>query len=440
MAMTSIAGYIAEYFRQLYTVFMDMAPYFFFGLTVAGALHVLMKKEFIVRHLQKDNFWSVFKAALLGVPLPLCSCGVVPAALSLRKNKASEGATLAFLISTPQTGADSIIATFGLLGIVFAVFTPFAALMTGMVGGLVTLVWRGRAQPGSAAEASFDCNICLVKDPHEHSLWEKAKAMAVYAYKDFFDDISVRLAIGIALSALIALVVPDNFFARYVGNDFVSMLLMIAVGIPLYVCATASIPIALALIDKGLSPGAAFVFLTVGPATNMATITLIASAMGKRIVTIYLGVIAGMALLLGTLLNFVFSATKAPLPVIEHVHGHHLHTQGHPLVPTIVTVVFTAVLVASFYRRSRETVVPRLARLFSRKAPEGTEKTFVLSIDGMTCTKCRNRVSAALRMVPGTGEVEVDLASKIAKVKGTAALEKLVKAVENAGYKVTNNK
>jgi len=435
-----ISGYIADYFKELYTVFMDMAPYFFFGLTVAGILHVLMKKEFIVRHLQKDNFLSVIKAAILGVPLPLCSCGVVPTALSLRRNRASEGATLAFLISTPQTGADSIIATFGLLGIVFAVFTPFAALASGIAGGLMTLLWRGMQRQALPSAAAFDCNSCFEKDPHRHSLLEKLKGMAVYAYHEFLDDISVRLGIGIAVSAIITLVVPDDFFARYMGNDFVSMLIMIAVGIPLYVCATASIPIALAMIDKGLSPGAAFVFLTVGPATNMATIMLIATTMGRRIVTIYLGTIAVMAIINGTILNFIFKATGAPLPVIEHVHEGHVHGPAHALVPTLFAAIFAVILAASFFRRARETLVPAVARLFSRAAPAAAENRYVaytLTVGGMTCTKCRNKVAAALKAVPGVREVEVDLATHIAKVKSSmSSQDKLVKAVEDAGYKV----
>ena len=253
-------NYISVYFKELYTVFMSMAPYFFFGLTVAGILHVFMKKEFIARHLQRDSFISVIKGALFGVPMPLCSCGVVPATLSLRKSGASEGASVAFLITTPQTGLDSVIATYGLLGIVFAAFTPFATFFTGIAGGALTLIWRGKLQRGSTAAGMPECNICFATGPHRHSLAEKAVIAAKYAYKEFLDDISVRLAIGIALSAVIALAVPDDFFSRYLSNDFLSMLLMIAVGIPLYVCATASLPIALALIDKGISPGAALVF------------------------------------------------------------------------------------------------------------------------------------------------------------------------------------
>jgi uncharacterized membrane protein YraQ (UPF0718 family)/copper chaperone CopZ len=433
--MANAVLYVADYFKELYAVFMDMAPYFFFGLTVAGILHVIMKKEFIVRHLQKDDFMSVVKAALFGIPLPLCSCGVVPAALSLRRNRASEGATLAFLISTPQTGVDSIIATYGLLGLVFAVFTPFAALAAGIMGGLATLVWRGRLlQEEATATDLFDCNICFAREPHRHSLFGKIKGMVVYAYREFLDDISVRLGFGIAVSALIALVVPDDFFVRYIGNDFESMLLMILVGIPLYVCATASIPIALAMIDKGLSPGAAFVFLTVGPATNMATVTLVASAMGRRVLAIYLAVITGMALVNGTLLNLVFKMTGAPLPAICHVNGGHAHGTPHALLPTLFAAAFAVILAASFYRRILEKLLPFFVR-FSKAHPVSGMADYTFVVDGMTCARCQGKVGNALRAVPGVQEVTVDLASRTAKIKSSASMERLVKAVEEAGYK-----
>ncbi len=429
--------YLTDYFKELHTVFMDMAPYFFFGLTVAGILHVFMKKEFIARHLQKDNFISVIKGALFGVPMPLCSCGVVPATLSLRKSGASEGASVAFLISTPQTGLDSIIATYGLLGIVFAAFTPFATLFTGIAGGLLTLIWRGKQQQGSASAGAHECNICFISGPHRHSLAEKTVRMAKYAYHEFLDDISVRLAIGIALSAVIALAVPDDFFSKYLRNDFLSMLLMIAVGIPLYVCATASLPIALALIDKGISPGAALVFLTVGPATNAATIMLIGSTMGKRVVTIYVSSVAVMAVINGYILNAIFKVTGAPLPVIRDLHSGHVHASPPALLPTLFAVMFAIIFAASLFRQAKDRLMPLVAR-FSTGAATSEASEYSFGVSGMTCARCQGRVTNALRAVPGVESVSVDLKSGAAKVRSANAnsLAELIKAVESAGYEV----
>jgi uncharacterized membrane protein YraQ (UPF0718 family)/copper chaperone CopZ len=436
-----MSGYMAEYLMELYSVFMSMAPYFFLGLTVAGILHVFMKKEFIARHLKKDNFISVVKGALFGVPMPLCSCGVVPATLSLRKSGASEGASVAFLISTPQTGLDSIVATYGLLGMVFAAYTPFATFFTGIAGGALTLLWRGKQRQEGVASGDPACNICFATGTHRHTLAEKMLVMAKYAYRDFLDDISVQLVIGIALSAVIAFVVPDNFFSRYISNDFLSMLLMALVGIPLYVCATASLPIALALIDKGISPGAALVFLTVGPATNAASIMLIASAMGKRVVTIYVSSVAVMAIINGCILNLIFKATGAPLPVISHAHEGHVHGSAPALVPELFAVLFALILAASLFRRAGGTILPVVARMFRQRAPTAEAADFsehVLTIEGMTCVKCRNRISAALKMVPGVEYVSVDFKTRTAKVTGSCPREELIKAVKDAGYTVIN--
>ncbi|MBN2188877.1 MAG: SO_0444 family Cu/Zn efflux transporter [Chitinispirillaceae bacterium] len=437
--MSNIMEYTAGYLIELYTVFMDMAPYFFLGLTVAGTLHVFMKREFIARHLRKDNFVSVLKGALFGVPMPLCSCGVVPAALSLRKSGASEGASVAFLISTPQTGLDSIVATYGLLGMVFAAYTPFATFFTGIAGGALTLLWRGKARQEMTSSLSSECNLCFATGKHRHTLAEKVLAIAKYAYRDFLDDISVQLMFGIVLSAVIAFAVPDDFFSRYISSDFLSMLLMALVGIPLYVCATASLPIALAFIDKGISPGAALVFLTVGPATNAASIMLIASVMGKRVAAIHVSSVAVMAFINGYILNFIFEATGAPLPVIGHVGEGHSHGSYLESVPVLLAAVFALILAASLFRRARETAAPALARIFSgtvQPGGKGPPAEHILIIEGMTCERCRSRVLSALKNVPGVGDVHVDLEAHTATIQGSTFRTELVKAVEKAGFSV----
>jgi uncharacterized membrane protein YraQ (UPF0718 family)/copper chaperone CopZ len=437
--MTPAAAYGVGYLKELYIVFMDMAPYFFLGLTVAGILHVFMNKEFIARHLQKNNFISVLKGALFGVPMPLCSCGVVPATLSLRKSGASEGASVAFLISTPQTGLDSIVATYGLLGMVFAAYTPFATFFTGIAGGALTLLWRGKQRQERTSSLASECNLCFATGKHRHTFAEKVPAIAKYAYRDFLDDISVQLMFGIALSAVIAFAVPDDFFSRYIGSDFLSMLLMALVGIPLYVCATASLPIALALIDKGISPGAALVFLTVGPATNAASIILIASVMGKRVATIHVSSVAVMAFINGYILNFIFKATGAPLPAIGHAGETHAHNAAHELVPSLFAALFALMVAASLFRRARETVVPVFARIFSGTVPPGEEgppAEHILIIEGMTCARCRSRISSELKKVHGINDVQVNLETRTVKVKATALRRELIKAVERAGFSV----
>ncbi len=307
--------------NEIFSTYISIAPYLFLGLLFAGLLHVVFKKDFVAKHLGKNNLFSVIKAAILGVPLPLCSCGVIPTALFLRKKKASKGATLSFLISTPQTGIDSIIATYGMMGPIFAIFRPLAAFVTGIVGGIVTNFVEKKDEPETLnIEEKFECDTCDVEEPHSHTVLERVTSGLNYAFVEFLDDITIQLIVGIIIAGFISFLIPDNFFADFGGGGFGGMLLMIAVGIPLYVCATASIPIAVSLILKGISPGAAFVFLVVGPATNAATITLISRALGKKLIAIYLTVISVFAILGGLLLNYIFDIVGKPEMLMTHHH------------------------------------------------------------------------------------------------------------------------
>ncbi|MBN1327260.1 MAG: SO_0444 family Cu/Zn efflux transporter [Candidatus Cloacimonetes bacterium] len=413
-------------FKDIYLTYLEIAPYLFIGLSLAGLLHIFFKRDLIVRHLGKDNFLSVVKASLLGVPLPLCSCGVIPTAIYLRKQKASPGATLSFLISTPQTGVDSILATYGMLGPVFAFFRPVAAFLTGIIGGAIAnLSKRDDQEPNKDEVTGFHCDTCEIKIPHDHSFFEKIKAGMVYAYRDFLDDISIQLLFGVIIAGIITYAIPEDFFGRYGGNGFLGMIYMIIFGIPLYVCATASIPIAVSLILKGISPGAAFVFLVVGPATNAATIALIGKALGKKIILIYLGVISISALAGGFLLNWVFSLFgDYRLETMLHDHS------GRSPVMIGLSVVFSIMLMLSFFRKIR-------SRFFSRvKYDEVTVPDNLFRIEGMTCKHCLMTVEHAIGEVRGVADVKVDLHKKTAVVEGEYDRDEVSKAIEKAGYRV----
>ena len=415
--------------------FLQMAPYLLFGLSIAGVLHVLFSPAFVYRMLGKRGIGSVVKAALIGVPLPLCSCGVLPMALSLRKSGASKGATVSFLISTPQTGVDSMIATYGMLGLPFAVFRPIAAFMMGIVGGLITEAFGTRMNAGATAEPqpNFSCTLCPVTSPHSHSLREKVHGMIRYAGFDFLDTISLHLVIGIIVAGLIAFLVPNDLFSKYLHNDFLSMLVMIVVGAPLYICATASIPIAAALMLKGASAGAAFVFLTVGPATNAAAILLIGHALGKRTATIYLMVIAGLSMIAGYALNFVVSLTHYALPMAA-LHHHHGHSAG-PISLTL-SGIFLLLLVLSLFRTNVKPWVIRLRRRLSGESAS-VAQTYCLTVSGMSCGKCARKVTNAALAVAGVSDVAVDLDTKTAKISGSADIDKVKIAIIGAGYGVT---
>jgi uncharacterized protein len=343
-----------EVAREIVTMFWLMGPYLLFGLTIAGILHVLIKKDFIVRHLGKNDFMSVVKASLFGVPLPLCSCGVIPMALSLRKNNASKGATVSFLISTPQTGVDSIAATYGMLGPVFAIFRPVAAFIMGVIGGVVTNIVAGFEKDKDKVAAAPFCEKCAAEQKateKKMGFTEKIRAMGNYAYVSFLDDISWHLVVGIIIAGLIAFIIPDDFFVLFITKEWHSMILMILVGLPMYICATASIPVVLALMIKGLSPGAAFVFLAVGPATNAATMTIIANVLGKQVLAVYLIVIASLSVFFGYVLNALYiSFDVNVLSSMSHMHGNGYVT----LINNVAGVLFLILLVFSLARKIKK--------------------------------------------------------------------------------------
>ncbi|MFO7897309.1 MAG: SO_0444 family Cu/Zn efflux transporter [Candidatus Cloacimonadales bacterium] len=419
-----------QLFDEIFQTYLSIAPYLFLGLVFAGFLHVIFKKDFVARHLGNNNFFSVIKAAILGVPLPLCSCGVIPTAMFLRKQKASKGATMSFLISTPQTGVDSIIATYGMMGPIFAIFRPIAAFITGILGGLITNIFDRKEQrfelksiETSHASCSGSCSTeSESAEEADSSYFQKISKGLNYAFVEFLDDITWQLLVGVILAGLISFLIPDNFFVNYGGEGWVGMLIMIAVGIPLYVCATSSIPIAVSLILKGISPGAAFVFLVVGPATNAATIALIANTLGKKLMLIYLTVISIFAILSGYLLNYIFDIFGDPQLMLSQ------HEVGESPLLLGATIIFSFLLLGSIYRK--------VLRRFGQKSQTQSTTGKVFTIEGMTCNHCVKHVKSAISEVSGVDSVQINLEKELAIVEGSFDATVLKKAVQKAGYKV----
>jgi len=400
---------------ESWLVLCRMAPYLLFGFFVAGMLSVLLSPERVERHLGGRGLWPILKAAGFGVPLPLCSCGVIPVGASLRKHGASRGATTAFLLSTPQTGVDSIFVTFSLLGPVFAVFRPFAALVTGIIGGgLVAAAEPDKKEQVEKAEAcDDDCCTGKQSQGRMHRVFH-------YGFVVLARDIAKPLLVGVALAGLISALVPKNFFAGALAEGPLAMLAMIGIGIPLYVCATASVPIAAALLGAGLSPGAALAFLIAGPATNAATVSTIWKVLGRRTTFIYLGTVALSAMGMGMLLNQVYALLDAPALSAINVHEHA------PGLPGKVSAVVLLIVLA--------------AALFPRRQPEpgrgmDEDAAATLSVTGMTCNHCVNSVRRALLECSGVESVEVDLRTGKVLVSGRAfKLDALLAAVRELGY------
>jgi len=286
---------LLDILNEIAAVTMAMAPYLLFGFLMAGVLSVLLSREYVRRHLGGSGWLGAFKAALVGVPMPICSCGVIPLAASLRRHGASRGATASFLASTPQTGVDSLMITYALLGWVFAVFRAMAAFISGILcGAAVAAV--SRSEPPDET-----CGPDEVGSADRSSV---IRRILNYGFVTLPRDIARAMILGIAVSGILSGLIPDNFFADRMGDSPFAMLLMLVIGIPLYVCSSASVPIALAFIKAGLSPGAALVFLITGPATNAATLTTLWSILGKKQLVVFLLSLSLCALASGMLMQY----------------------------------------------------------------------------------------------------------------------------------------
>ena len=294
-----MADYAKSIAMEFWDTVAEMSPYLLFGFFVAGVLSVLVSQKLVERHLGGRGLWPLLKASVFGVPLPLCSCGVIPVSMSLHKHGASKGATVSFLLSTPQTGVDSILVTLSLLGPVFAIFRPFAAFATGIIGGSIVDAVSHDQSDRSQKPAKCTDECC-----EANGKTGRFRRGMRYGFVTLPRDIGKAMLVGLAVAALISAMVPKDFFAEKLGTGIFAMVVMMFLGIPVYVCATASVPVAAAMIMKGLTPGAALVFLMTGPATNAASFATIWKTMGRRTALTYIAAVAGCALLSGVLLDY----------------------------------------------------------------------------------------------------------------------------------------
>lgn len=312
-----------------WTTLQEMTPYLLLGFLIAGVISVCLPVGWVRRHL--NGRWDIPKAALFGIPLPLCSCGVIPVAASLRRAGSSPGATTAFLLSTPQTGVDSIVVMAGMLGAGFATFSPIAAGLSGMMAGWIVQRWGAPFPDWEQVPQEADSSSAKPSRP-------LITRILRHGFVVLCRDISKPLLVGILLAGLLGAAIPDGFFEGRMGNGWTGKIVLLAAGIPLYVCAAASVPIAASLILAGVSPGGALVFLMSGPATNAATVTVLVKIIGRKGTLLYFLAVACMALLCGTLLDLLLKTDIWPT-VDPHSHSEH------PLWKSIVAVGFIIWLV-----------------------------------------------------------------------------------------------
>lgn len=470
-----------------------MSPYLLLGFAVAGLLSVMFSPRWIERHLGRESFSSVLKAAVFGIPLPLCSCGVLPVSAAMRQHGASRAAAVSFLISTPQTGVDSIAATYALLGPVIAIYRPIVALLSGVFGGF--LVYRfgiiqsqrsnsrhtavdstqalsdKQSAPGSSCTESCGAIASCINDnsardtasPPIFRVWAAMK----YGFIDLPRDIGGHLLFGALVAGALTVLVPPSAMATWLGGGIAAMLLMVIAAVPFYVCATGSVPIALGLIHMGASPGTAFAFLVAGPVSNAAGLTLVGKLLGFRVLVIYLTTVVASAVGGGLLLDQILMRGNFDATTIAHCLDS---TEGLTLATHLWAGLLVGLIAAAYLR-------PRLganrgkdsASSLSRTSTEAAESRALGNtgraiddtskqnsstdtsdgrlarliqpglwrIGGMRCTHCANTIRDCVARLPGVEQVDVDFAASQLSVSiGTASVEQIEQAVRALGYSI----
>lgn len=420
--------------QSIWEMFNEMSPYLLLGFLIAGLMHAFIPGSMFNRFLSGRSFRSVVNAALFGIPLPLCSCGVIPTAMSLRREGASKGAAVSFLIATPQTGVDSILATYSLLGLPFAILRPVAALFTALFGGqMVNLVDNNTDEEDK--EKTTD------KHHSKHtaegvSFFTKVREALSYAYIEMMEDIGKWLVMGIVIAGLISLI-PNEYFAIFHDNTFASIVLVLLLAIPMYLCATGSIPIAVALMLKGLTPGAALVMLMAGPASNIASILVIGKVLGRRTLITYLSSIIGGAIGFALLIDYVLiDWVKGGMPMLMN---HDACCHDEPSFFAIGCSILLIVLLANallFHRHDECHCGCNDDHCCCDDDCDDGCQTITLHIEGMRCNHCVANAKKAIESVEGVEEADVDLASGTARVEGTMDIDAVKSAIESLGYKV----
>ncbi len=399
-----------------------MSPYILLGFFIAGLLHAFVPNTTMARHLSGRGIKPVIKAALFGIPLPLCSCGVLPTAVGLRRQGASKGATTSFLIATPQTGVDSIAATYSLLGLPFAILRPLAALIGAVAGGYVV----DRAD-------SDDADSVIDVEPQNEGktgFFHKLGQAVTYGFVDMVASVGRWLVIGLIVAALITVLVPEDLFVSLSNYPLLAMLAVVVVAIPMYVCATGSIPIAMSLMMKGLSPGIAFVLLMAGPAANFASLIILGKTQGKRATAMYVASVTVTAIAFGLAIDYLMPREWFMINGMSAAHAHG----GVQIFPAICSAILLCLLVIA------PVLMHKLGHKHNHHIDMGNEntadtaRTVVIKVEGMACPHCKKRVEETAMSVDGVVDAKVDLAKGTLTVTGTSDTDALFKAISLAGY------
>jgi len=383
-----------------------VSPWLLLGLFIAGLIHSFIGESFIKEHLGGSGFIPVLKATLFGIPLPVCSCSIIPIAAGLRKDGASKAATMSFLISTPTTGVDSIFITYGMLGGVFAVARPLAALIGGILIGVVVYL----------TEKNNQTRLIVEHKKHPHlSLLDRIKSTFVYGFSVLPQDLSKTLLLGITVGGALSALLPTDFASEYLSNPLIAYPLMIVVSVPIYVCAVGSVPIAAALLMKGLIPGAALAFMIAGPATNTITMGFVGKKLGKKVFAIYLVSIIIVAVGGGLIMD-MFLPTWSGQELMQR------HDETSAFLKFFSTILLLAIMGYSLFSKQKKI--------------KNVDMEYSFHVPDMTCKHCQMTIENSLKKLPGIENIVISLADKTVSVDGEVDKNTIIKQIEGVGYTV----
>lgn len=404
-----ILNILRDFFLETYRLFIEISPYLILGFFFAGLLHTVLGEKYIKKHFARSGVWSTIKAAVFGIPLPICSCGVIPLAEAMRRDGASKSSTMTFLVSTPSSGVDSIFATYALMGPIFAIFRPIASFFSGIMVGVVTHFGGGKKENEKLASRE--------KEVNNTKLAKKSFGQAFnYGFVVIPAEIARWLIIGVIVGGAISSIVPADFGSKYLSAPLLNYVMILLISIPIYVCATGSIPIAASLIAKGVLPGAALAFLIAGPATNTVTISFVYKRMGKRVTALYILSIIVVSIAAGLIFDLIWKSSSPDMGFI---------TAGGKFIPYPLKIVSALALLLIFINSKYDL---RRIRKMSKK------NLYKIKVPDMTCQHCKMRISEALQSMPEVKSVLIDLNSKEVAVESAVEKGLILQRIKEEGY------
>ena len=405
-----------QFINTFWLLVKEISPFLLLGFLICGVLSIVLTVDTIKKYLGKKSLGSIVAASLFGVPLPLCSCGVIPVSAYLRKHGATKASTSSFLISTPQTGVDSIFITYSLLGPILAIYRPIIALFSGIIGGSLSLLFDKEDDVVYDVDCEDDC---CNDDENSSSLMKVIN----YGFVRLPIDIVNPLILGLILSAIFSIFIPSNYFES-VGTGFVGMIIMLFLGLPTYVCATASVPIAFVLYTKGFSLGAVLVFLMTGPATNITTISVCWKILGKKSTLIYLFTIIVSSMTAGLLLDWTLPNLK--LTSSSSGVNHLLNSEMYDICALVLCVVMINSL--------------RIKLFSSSKIISGEDDYNTIKVEGMTCSHCEESVVKTIMKLEGVENVFADAKKGEVRVLAKNDINQEINAsINQLGFKVIDD-